>query len=204
MKNLEQIISVLASGDLVVMRSDTIYGIFASVMNEKAIQKLYSVRRRDLNRGSVILVDSVATIGKFISLSPETKSRLKNYWPDLGDLESLSDEKIRRKFPATTVILVDHDRHLPWLNDTRGVDPELSFRVPNSVSLRRLLSRTGPLRAPSANLPDQPPARNIAEAEKYFGSQVSLYVDGGEVPETITASRIIKLNTDGSLETVRA
>ncbi len=201
--NFDQIAAELKAGNLVVMKSDTIYGIFAAALNEKAIEKLYRVRQREPNRGSVILVDSIATIEKIVDLSPEIKSRMKNYWPDAQTIQNLSSEQIRAKFPATSVILADRERRFPWLNDTRGAESELSFRIPNDLNLRKLLSKTGPLSAPSANLPDQPPARNIVEARAYFAKKVSLYIDGGECAEN-APSRIIRFRADNSVETLRS
>lgn len=77
----------------------------------------------------------------------------------------------------------------------------ISFRIPNVPELCDLLLKTGPLIAPSANPEGLPPARNIPQAKEYFGDSVDLYVDGGEISGK--ASRIIKLNIDGSVFVLR-
>jgi len=183
----DEVVDVLARGDLVVMPSDTVYGIFASALDESAVAKLRQVRERDAKRGFIVLIDSVKSIVKMIDLSPEIEKRLHNIWS--------------ANF-ATSVILNAKSLQYVWLADTRGEEATICFRVPNDPNLRKILSKTGPLCAPSANLPDQAPAKNIAEARAYFGDAVSLYVDGGEISNT-SASRIIRLNDDGTVETIR-
>ncbi|MDR0957401.1 MAG: tRNA (guanosine(46)-N7)-methyltransferase TrmB, partial [Candidatus Nomurabacteria bacterium] len=185
--NFDEIAEVLRRDDLVVMPSDTVYGIFASALSESAVKKLRKVRERDPKRGFVILIDSVEAIEKLLDLPTEIANRLRSIW--------------RAKSPKS-IILNANNLQYDWLKDTRGDEPTVCFRVPNDKNLRELLKTTGPLCAPSANLPSEPPAKNIAEARKYFGDKVSLYIDGGEV-ENRTASRIIRLGFDGTVEIVR-
>jgi tRNA (guanine-N7-)-methyltransferase len=182
-----EIEKVLAGGDLVVMRSDTVYGIFASALNRRAVEKLRSLRERDPSRGFIVLVDSVDAAARLVGLTDEMRKRLATIW---------------RAGSSTSVILPADELKEKWLADTRSGRLTLCVRVPNDESLRKLLKKTGPLCAPSANPPDKPPARNVAEAKEYFGDAVSLYVDGGEC-ENVTPSRIIKFG-DREIETVRS
>jgi tRNA (guanine-N7-)-methyltransferase len=105
--------------------------------------------------------------------------------------------------PPTSVILDASQAKAAWLTDTHFGKPTICFRVPNDDELISLLKVTGPLAAPSANLPDLLPARNVAEAENYFGENVKLYVSSGEC-ENHTPSRIIKFRRDGTVETLRS
>ncbi len=75
------------------------------------------------------------------------------------------------------------------------------FRLPSPKPLRNLLLKTGPLIAPSANPEGLSPSKNIEEAKKYFGDSVDFYVDGGEIEAK--ASKLIKLNNDGSIIVLR-
>jgi L-threonylcarbamoyladenylate synthase len=72
--------------------------------------------------------------------------------------------------------------------------------VPNS--LRDLLKKTGPLIAPSANKEKFRESENVDDAGKYFGNAVDLYVDGGSIRDR--ASKVIKLEKDGTLTVLRA
>ena len=57
----------------------------------------------------------------------------------------------------------------------------MAFRVPKNLWLRRLLSKTGPLVAPSANLEKKRPAGTIKEAKEYFKDKVDFYFDKGKI-----------------------
>ena len=184
----EKIIKVLANGGLVVMRSDTVYGIFASALNERAVEKLHSVRERDLGRGFIVLVDSIKTVACMVQLNDEINKRLATIW---------------RANSSTSVILPADELKETWLADTRESKPTICFRMPNDENLRKLLAKTGPLCAPSANTPGQPPARNITEARAYFGDAVNLYVDGGEC-DNVAPSRIITFDDNHQIITIRS
>lgn len=184
----QKIIDTLNHGDLVVMKSDTIYGIFAMALNEESVQKLHHVRNRSVEQGFIVLVDSVDTVADMVSLRPKVQARLTGIWS--------------ANF-ATSVILSAKGSKVSWLADTRSGKPTICFRVPHEKHLLELLRKTGPLCAPSANLPDQLPARNIDEAKNYFGDQVDLYVDGGEC-DTNQPSRIIRFTKNGTVETLRS
>ena len=79
----------------------------------------------------------------------------------------------------------------------------LAYRIENSGWLSDILHKTGPLVAPSANPEGDPTAKNIDEAKAYFGDTVDLYIDGGQVPDDIAPSRIIRVNPDGSVDQLR-
>lgn len=185
--NSNDIASALRQKKLVVMKSDTIYGVFASAKDQEAVNRLHAVRGREQDQGFIILVDSVNTVADIVRLSDQVRHRLENIWA--------------APF-ATSVILSSKDTELPWLSDTRSGKPTICFRIPNDVNLRGLVEQTGPLCAPSANLPDQLPARNIKEAESYFGRAVDTYIDGGECDNNLP-SRVIRFSSSGTVETVR-
>jgi len=186
--NINEIIKTLARGDLVIMRSDTVYGVFASALDKRATEKLRIVRERDVKRGFIILVDSVETIARLIQINNETSKRLAAIW---------------RTDAPTSVILPANGLKETWLADTRGTESTICFRVPNNEKLRKLLVKTGPLLAPSANPPGEPLARNIAEAQAYFGDAVSLYVDGGECVD-VAPSRIIAFDDYHQMKIIRS
>ena len=98
----------------------------------------------------------------------------------------------------TSFILDCSDDNFKYLHrDTKT----LAFRVPAQEALQDLLMKTGPLIAPSANPEGLLPAQTIAEAKKYFGDAVDLYLDAGSI--TSKASKIIKLQKDGSVTVLR-
>ena len=185
--NFDKIIKAITNGEIVVMKSDTIYGIFCSALNKNAVKKLHEIRNRDKAQGFIVLCDNVKTVEKMVKLKPEIRARLENIW---------------RAPNATSVILSAENLKENWLADMRENQPRICFRVPHDKIFRKLLAKTGPLCAPSANLAGQPPAQNISKARDYFGKKVDLYVDGGE-SDKIAPSRIIKFNKNHEVEIVR-
>ena len=77
----------------------------------------------------------------------------------------------------------------------------LAIRIPKDDAIRAVLERTGPLLTTSANLPGQPPASTLAEAQAYFDGRVDFYAEGGDMtgrpPSTVI--RII----DDAIEVLR-
>jgi L-threonylcarbamoyladenylate synthase len=146
------------------------------------VNRIYAIRKRNPTKPCIILIGEIEELEKFsIILTEEQKNKLKEYWPG-----------------SVSVVLDCPDPSLEYLH--RGTNT-LAFRLPALKTLRDLLLKTGPLIAPSANTEELPPAKNIDDAKKYFGNQVDLYVDGGEISGK--ASKIIKLNKDGEVVIIR-
>jgi L-threonylcarbamoyladenylate synthase len=181
----KNLVKVLNNGGVVVMPTDTLYGIVGKIESEQVVNRIYEIRKRAPNKPCIILISSIKDLEKFsIILSEKQKEVLEKYW--LKNTEPLS------------IILDCLNDKFTYLH--RGTN-SLAFRLPAQKDLRNLLKETGPLIAPSANPEGLPPALNITEAKKYFGNSVDLYIDGGEIKGK--ASKVIRLKKDGSVEVLR-
>ena len=179
--NNENLIKVLREDGIVVMPTDTLYGIVGKALNEMTVERIYKIRKRSLEKPCIILIGDINELRKFeIVLAEEQINKVEEY-----------------KEPTSFIIDCANDK-FSYLH--RGTNT-LAFRVPQDEGLRLLLVTVGPLVAPSANIEGLLPAKNITEARNYFGSQVDLYVDGREMLGK--ASKIIKLHKDGKLSTIR-
>lgn len=159
----EKITSILKSGGVGVMATDTIYGLVGSALNSKTVERIYRLRKRDKNKPFITLIGSLADLTIFdINLSSYQKKTLKKLWPG----------KVSIIFPCPK----EKFRYLHRGGKT------LSFRLPANKKLRNLLIAVGPLVAPSANPQGLKPAANIKEAKKYFGARVDFYNDSGRLP----------------------
>jgi len=188
--NDENLIKVLKENGVVVMLTDTLYGIVGRAQNIDVVNRIYKLRKRAPNKPCIILIFNIGELEKFsISLSEEQKKVINNYW----SFGFAQDEH-----NATSIVLDCPDEKFAYLH--RGTKT-LAFRLPLQTDLQNLLKETGPLIAPSANLEGLPPAENISEARKYFGDSVDLYVDGGEISGK--ASKVIKLHKDGIITILR-
>lgn len=173
-----RVIAAVQSGELIVARTDTIYGIMTTATHKQAIATLYRVRHRSAHKPCIILIDNLDVI------------------PDLTTTQRQTYSKLNHERPTTIVVPVPDD----FLPHTPRCYHTLAFRVVDG-ELAEMIKQVGPLLAPSANPEGLPPAQNIDEAISYFGEEVSIYVDGGHATQNIP-SRIISFTND-TLEIIR-
>lgn len=176
--NTKEVIDTLLAGGIVVIRTDTIYGIIARASDEQAVEKVYKVKQRDPDKQSIVLIADAKSV------------------PAHAELIEFYTEA--EKLPTSVVVPASDEPE--WI--LRGGD-SVAYRIVRNKLLKEIIEKVGPVIAPSANPESKPPARNIAEAKKYFGNSVNLYVDGGEVPRATHPSQIIRINSDGSINHLR-
>ena len=163
----------LVKSSVIVMPTDTVYGLVARVSDESAVDRLYKLKNREAKPGTVI----AASIQQLIDLGLKARylKAVSSFWPG----------------PVSVVIPTSND-NLRYL--TQGL-PDIAVRVVDSPRLVDLLKQTGPLLTSSANLANLPSANNIDEARRYFNDQVDLYIDGGDLANQ-RPSTIIKIVDD--------
>ena len=177
MKDSISVIKTIKNGRIGVLPTDTIYGLVGSALSPKTVERIYHLRKRNPKKPMIILIGSINDLAKFkIAIDQKTKRMLNRFWPG-----------------KVSIILPCLSRKFEYLH--RGTKT-LAFRIP-ADDLRKLLSKTGPLVAPSANPEAKKPAETIKEAKKYFGSvrrlrpeenKVDFYHDAGNLkskPSTV-------------------
>ena len=161
MKEFSQdIVCQLQEGNIGVIPTDTLYGLVGSALNRDAVERVYAVRARDVDKPCIVLIadsEDFAVFGAHVSESE--KKYLQQWWPG----------------KVSVIIPVLGDK---WTYLHRGTHA-IAFRIPQDIALRKLLQQTGPLIAPSANMHGMKPAETIEEARQYFATAVDVYVDGG-------------------------
>jgi L-threonylcarbamoyladenylate synthase len=178
--------TAIGRGDLVVLPTDTVYGLAADAFNPAAVQKLIDAKGRTRQSPPPVLIPGIPTLDALAESVPdEVRALVKAYWP--GGL---------------TVILPAQSS-LAWdLGETRGT---VALRMPSNRIALELLSETGPLAVSSANRTGEPAATTAAEAETMLGDAVSIYLDGG--PGGTVASTIVDATAldlpEGKLRIVR-
>ncbi|WP_040794775.1 L-threonylcarbamoyladenylate synthase [Nocardia higoensis] len=168
--------SALKSGRLVVMPTDTLYGLAADAFDSTAVAELLAAKRRGRDMPVPVLVGSWNTIdGLVFSVRPQARELIRAFWP--GGLS----------------LVVQQAPSLAWdLGDTRGT---VMLRMPLHPVALDLLREVGPLAVSSANVSGQPPAATAAAAREQLGSLVSVYLDGGPAAHAV-ASTIVDLTAD--------
>jgi len=179
--NKKDIVEILKKGGVGVFPTDTLYGLVASAFNKKAVEKIYFLKKRDINKPLIVLISKIEDLKIFEVNVKKYKKDLEGFWPG-----------------KVSIILSQKSGRFEYLR--RGVK-NIAFRVPKKKSLLELLEKTGPLVAPSANLEGQPPAKNIYEAKKYFDSSIDFYFDEGELDSL--PSTLISFDESGNTTTQR-
>lgn len=167
------------------MLTDTVYGIMTRACDQKAVRRLYRIRRKTPQKPFIILVDSLERLKEFgVVLTSAQRAFLRRVWPG-----------------KVSVILPCTAKKFSYLH--LGTKT-LAFRLPRSRRLHELIKEVGPLVAPSANLEGEKPAQDIQEARAYFGDAVALYVSSvrkaDNVPSTLVSllSEVPKILRKGS------
>ncbi|MHC5796854.1 L-threonylcarbamoyladenylate synthase [Lacisediminihabitans sp. FW035] len=152
----------LGRGELVVLPTDTVYGLAVDAFNTYGVQRLLDAKGRTRQSPPPVLIPGIPTLDALAeTVPPEVRALVAAFWP--GGL---------------TVIL-PASPSLDWdLGETGGT---VALRMPNNRIALELLSETGPLAVSSANLTGETAARTAAEAERMLGDSVEVYLDGGEV-----------------------
>ena len=169
-EGLKAAATALRTGELVVLPTDTVYGIGADAFYPSAVMALLASKGRARDMPPPVLVGTVRAASALIEdLGPYGQDLIDEFWP--GGL----------------TIVCRANRSLNWdLGDTRGT---VAVRMPLHPVALDLLKETGPLAVSSANRTGEPPALTAAAAQEQLGEDVSVYLDGGpctaDVPSTI-------------------
>jgi tRNA threonylcarbamoyl adenosine modification protein (Sua5/YciO/YrdC/YwlC family) len=177
----------LGRSELVVLPTDTVYGIGCDAFSAKGVASLLAAKGRGPQSPPPVLIPNLATLNALAEDIPDVATRLaKTFWPG-----------------ALTMILRAQPS-LAWdLGETKGT---VALRMPDHKIALALLEEVGPMAVSSANLTGEPAATTCQQAEGYLGASVQVYLDGGNSPKG-EASTILDLTdvsdryVDGKLET---
>ncbi len=178
-ESLAQAERIIAAGGLVVIPTDTIYGIACNPFDTAAIDRLFTAKRRPRSKSLQVLLDS--------------QDRL---------------ESLGLRLPAPLGILADRFLPGPFspiclagdqcsLATVRVDDRTQAVRVPDSDVTRRIIAAVGPLAASSANISGAESCATVEQAKQQLGDSVDLYLDGGPTPGPV-ASTIVAADPTGA------
>jgi L-threonylcarbamoyladenylate synthase len=170
-------VEAVRSGELVVMPTDTVYGIGADAFTEYAVGAMLTAKGRDRTVPSPVLVGSRATLdGLVLTLPQAARDLVEAFWP------------------GALTIVVEHAPSLNWdLGDTGGT---VAVRMPLHPVALEVLRETGPMAVSSANRHGLPPANTAEEARDQLGYAVRVYLEAGPCPDPVP-STIVDLTGDG-------
>ena len=163
-------VTAVLKGELVVLPTDTVYGVGADAFRPAAVQSLLDAKGRGRDMPPPVLVGSVRAASALVEdLGPYGQELIDEFWP--GGL----------------TLICRASRSLKWdLGETKGT---VAVRMPQDQVALDVLAQTGPMAVSSANLTGQPAATTAESAREQLGDAVEIYLDGGpcetDVPSTI-------------------
>ncbi|CAO5249583.1 L-threonylcarbamoyladenylate synthase [Frankia sp. AgKG'84/4] len=168
--------AVVGRGELVVLPTDTVYGLGADAFDGDAVAGLLAAKGRGRTMPVPVLIGSWRTLDGLIDrVTPQVRDLTQAFWP--GGL----------------TLVVRHVPSLRWdLGDARGT---VAVRMPLHPVAIELLGRTGPMAVSSANISGQPPATTADEALTQLGGAAEVYLDGGPCRDA-TPSTIVDCTGD--------
>jgi L-threonylcarbamoyladenylate synthase len=175
-------IAAAKRGDLVVLPTDTVYGLGTDAFSQKGPQKLIAAKGRDRNMPIPVLVGHVKALdGLAQRVDGVTKALAEAFWP------------------GALTIVVKAQPTLRW--DLGETNQTVALRMPLNPIAIELLNAVGPMAVSSANKTGQPAATNVEEAIAQLGEEVTIYLDGGQTPGNV-ASTIVDVSS-GEIKLLR-
>ena len=167
-------------GRLIVLPTDTVYGVGCDAFNPQAVQRLLDAKGRGRDMPPPVLVSAKTTLEALAVGIPD--------WA-----RALVDEL----WPGPLTLVLRQQASLQWdLGETRGT---VAVRMPDHEAALELLARTGPLAVSSANLSGEPAATDADEAERMLGDTVRVLLDGGPTPGAVASTIVDCTGQQGRL-----
>ena len=184
-EDIKKACEVMAAGGIILYPTDTIWGIGCDATNEKAVQRVYELKRRADNKAMLVLMDSEAKLDRYVSDVPDIA------W----DLISVSDK------PLT--IIYSSAKNLA--TNLLGADGSVGIRITNEEFSKKLCERfRKPLVSTSANVSGEPSPANFSEVSEVIKEGVDYIVSYRQADMSKAApSGIIKLGAGGLVQVIR-
>ncbi|MGQ7423784.1 L-threonylcarbamoyladenylate synthase [Streptococcus suis] len=146
---MDKLRTILENGGAVILPTETVYGLFAQALNEDAVNRVYQLKQRPRDKAMNLNVSNLNDIYFFSQNTPFFLEKLYN-----------------RFMPGPLTIILKANEKVPfWVNS--GLDT-VGFRLPNHEQTLRLISETGPLIGPSANISGNESGKKFSDIQVQF------------------------------------
>jgi tRNA threonylcarbamoyl adenosine modification protein (Sua5/YciO/YrdC/YwlC family) len=168
-RGISRAVSATSTGELVVLPTDTVYGVGCDAFSPSAVNALLAAKGRGRDMPPPVLVGHARTLdGLAIDVPDAVRELAETFWP------------------GALTIVCRAQPSLDWdLGDTFGT---VAIRMPLHPIALQLLEATGPMAVSSANRSGRPAATSCAQAEEELGEAVAIYLDGGMSPEGLPST----------------
>ena len=166
---LRAAVAAARGGRLIVLPTDTLYGIGCDAFDSEAVTNLLAAKHRGRDMPVPVLVGSWHTVDGLVrSVSPAARELVQAFWP--GGLS----------------LVVEQAPSLAWdLGDTDG---SVMIRMPLHPVAIEVLREVGPMAVSSANVSGQAPPATVTDAREQLGESVAVYLDGGRASHAVASS----------------
>ncbi|QWB96360.1 threonylcarbamoyl-AMP synthase [Mycoplasmatota bacterium] len=156
-------------GELIVMPTDTVYGLAAMLYDEIALQKIYEVKGREQSKQIPLLISSIDQIKDIATYDKKIKTLMDRFWPG-----------------ALTIVMNTTDEFIKKTGEST-----IAIRMPKHPKALALIDEYGVLRVTSLNKSGEPPLESIEEIKKTFGHVVSEIYEQGDYLKSHVSSTVI-------------
>jgi len=159
---LNKAASILKNNGIVVIPTETVYGIAASIKSSTAVKKIFIAKGRPRDNPLIVHISSYEQLFEITScIPPVSRKLMETFWPG----------------PLTVILKAN-----PGLNKdiTAGLNT-VAVRMPDNRFTLSLITMVGPIAAPSANISGRPSGTNISDIKDELYEQVDLIIDDGNV-----------------------
>ncbi|AYC30880.1 Sua5/YciO/YrdC/YwlC family protein [Pseudomonas cavernae] len=156
---VQQAARVVRNGGVIAYPTEAVWGLGCDPWNEAAVLRLLALKERSLEKGLILVADSIRQFDFLFEDFPEA-------WL----------ERLGSTWPGPNTWLVPHQNRLPeWIT---GAHNSVALRVSDHPLVRDLCALTGPLVSTSANPSGRPAARSRLRVEQYFHAQLDTVLGG--------------------------
>lgn len=169
----------MKNGDLIIIPTDTVYGLAAKLYDKKAMEKIYQIKGRELSKQIPILCHHIDDLKDIAIIDEKTRKLMNTFWPG----------------PITFVLSTT-----PLFYEKTG-EKTIAARIPNHQLALEIIKKYGVLRTTSLNKSGQPPLTDIVEIRNEFGHTIREIYEQNMEPSQIS-STVVDLSS-GTIRILR-
>lgn len=172
--NIDLIVNEIKKGKIIVFPTDTVYGIGCYPYLRESVQKIYQIKKRNLDKKLPILGYSKKDLEKIVKFDKTANDLAKKFWPG----------------PLTMILKIKDNR----LKNSLNLKEELAVRIPKNDCVQKILKECKFLIGTSANISGNTSYTNPNECIKYI-TGYDIFIDGGII-SSLGESTIVKIQKD--------
>ena len=177
-EGIKEAVKKILEGEIIFIPTDTVYGIAASPYNNKAIKKIFSIKKRSMNNSLVLLCSNYKMAKKYAIFNKIAENLKKNFWP--GPLTLILKKKSNLKISKK------------WVSKNNSI----GLRIPDHSIPKKIINKCNfPIFCTSANISGKKSCRNVNDIVKNFKNKKITIINGGKTKFGID-STIIDVTKD--------